>query len=385
VSTRDDDIEFDFFEEPATQEAPQRSLRRPLRTGGNGSDDGSRGPRRPLRGPAGFTPLLRLIGLVAFAILVVVLLVFWVQGCRDDQKQEAYEDHMTEVSQIADASEATGRELSDVLTTPGLKQADVEQRLSGLVQQEQLNVQRAQRLDPPGPIRDAHDELVQALQLRVSGLQGLADVFEQTKGSDDATEAGQLLTDQAQRLTASDVVWADLFRAPAIAELKRQDISGVEVPESQFVQTADLVTQRSMTQIWQRVHGASTGGTPTGVHGNGIAGVRVLPAGQQLNAGTETTIKASTDLAFEVSVTNSGGSQEVGVEVQLTIPKQPQSIVKKQTIDIIESGETKTVTFRSFPTLPFGEKVNMRVDVKPVPGETNTGNNTAEFPVFFSI
>jgi hypothetical protein len=71
--------------------------------------------------------------------------------------------------------------------------------------------------------------------------------------------------------------------------------------------------------------------------------------------------------------------------VQLTIPKQPKSIVKKQTIDIIEPGETKTVTFRNFPTLPFGEKVQMRVDVKPVPGETNTGNNTAEFPVFFSI
>src|SRR4029453_11576822 len=76
VSTRDDDIEFDFFEEPATQEASssQRTLRRPLRpSGGNGGGDG---PRRPFRTPSGFTPLLRLVGLVAFAILVVVLLVF---------------------------------------------------------------------------------------------------------------------------------------------------------------------------------------------------------------------------------------------------------------------------------------------------------------------
>ena len=71
--------------------------------------------------------------------------------------------------------------------------------------------------------------------------------------------------------------------------------------------------------------------------------------------------------------------------MQLTIPKQPRSIVKTQTIDLIEEGETRTVTFRDFPTLPFGEKINLRVDVKPVPGETNTANNTAEFPVFFSI
>jgi len=71
--------------------------------------------------------------------------------------------------------------------------------------------------------------------------------------------------------------------------------------------------------------------------------------------------------------------------VQLTIPKQPKSIVKTETIELIDAGETKTVTFSGFPTLPFGEKVNLRVDVKPVPGETNTGNNTVEFPVFFSI
>jgi CARDB len=384
VSTRDDDIEFDFFEESATKEAPQRTLRRPLR--GPGGDDGG-GPRRSLRPPTGFTPLLRLIGLVAFAILVVTLLVFWVQGCRDDQKQDAYQDHMTELAAIADSSDGVGRELGELLTTPGLKQADVEQRLGGLVQQQQLNVQRAQGLDPPGPMLASHDHAVEALQFRVSGLQGMADVFEQTKDADadQATAAGRMLAAQAQRLETSDVVWSDLFRASAMAELRRQDISGVEVPESQFVQTEDLATQRVMTPIWQRVHGASTGGTPTGLHGTGLAGVRVLPAGRQLTAGTETTIQASTDLAFEVSVTDTGDAQEVGVEVQLTIPKQPQSIVKKQTIDIIDPGETKTVTFRNFPTLPFGEKVNLRIDVKPVPGERNTANNTVEFPVFFSI
>ena len=213
-------------------------------------------------------------------------------------------------------------------------------------------------------------------------------MFNQTKGNaaDDAPEAGRLLAAQAQRLVASDIVWEDLFRAAAIAELRRKDITGVEVPQSQFVTTADFATQRSLTPIWQRIHGASTGGTPTGLHGTGIAGVRVLPSGKSLTAGSEpTTIQASTDLAFEVSVTDTGDSQEVGVEVTLTIPKQPESIVKKQTIDIIDPGETKTVTFRNFPTLPFGEEVNLRVDVKPVPGETNTGNNTIEFPVFFSI
>ena len=382
MTTRDDDIEFDFFEESATQEASQR---RPDR-GGDGSPP--RGPRRPLRAPTGFTPLLRLVGLVAFAILVVVLLVFWIQGCREDSERDAYQDYMTEAGDVAEASESIGRDLQELLTTPGIKQADVDQRLGGLIQRQQSDVDRAQGIDPPGALRLPHEDLVEALQFRVSGLRGLSEVFNQTKGNaaDDAPEAGRLLAAQAQRLVASDIVWEDLFRAAAIAELRRKDITGVEVPQSQFVTTADFATQRSLTPIWQRIHGASTGGTPTGLHGTGIAGVRVLPSGKSLTAGSEpTTIQASTDLAFEVSVTDTGDSQEVGVEVTLTIPKQPESIVKKQTIDIIDPGETKTVTFRNFPTLPFGEEVNLRVDVKPVPGETNTGNNTIEFPVFFSI
>ena len=109
------------------------------------------------------------------------------------------------------------------------------------------------------------------------------------------------------------------------------------------------------------------------------------PAGTQLAPDTETTIKASTDLAFDVAVKNSGENQEVRVEVTLTIPKIPTPIVKKQTIDILDIGETKTVTFKDFPDPPFGEKTSVQVSVKPVAGETRTDNNSAEYPVIFSL
>ena len=140
-----------------------------------------------------------------------------------------------------------------------------------------------------------------------------------------------------------------------------------------------------MTSIWQRVHGASTGGTPGGLHGNQLAYTVVNPAGVQLSTSTETTITISTDLAFDVGVTNSGDNQEVGVEVKLTIPAQPTPIKKTATIDLIDPGETKTVTFTDFPDVPFGEKTTVQVSVEPVPGETNTGNNSAEYPVIFSL
>lgn len=379
MSERDDDnIEFDFFEEPETREAAaqERAERRTPR---------GRPSRAPLRPAAGLTPLLRLVGLIAFAILVVVLLVLWVQGCQDDKKRNSYKDYLGDVAAVAKDSETVGRGLNDLLTTPGLKQSELQTKLNGLVEQQDLGVAQAQKLDPPGPLRPAHSSLIEALQFRVSGLQGLARAFEQTKGSSDAAKAGGLLAAQAQRLVAGDVIWDDLFKESAVAELKRQQISGIEVPDSNFVQTADLASNRSMVPIWQRIHVAATGGTPTGLHGTGITSVKVLPAAAQLSTTAENTVEASTDLTFVVGVQNTGDSQEVKLVVTLTIKQSPTAIIKKATIDLINPGETKTVSFADFPQVQLAEPLSLLVAVEPVPAEKNTTNNSFEYPVIFSL
>ena len=69
----------------------------------------------------------------------------------------------------------------------------------------------------------------------------------------------------------------------------------------------------------------------------------------------------------------------------LTIQQSPTPIVKKQTIEMINPGETKTVVFRDFPSVDFGEQRTLRIDVEPVPNERNTTNNSAEYPVIFSL
>jgi CARDB len=388
MSNRESDFEFDFFEEPATQEAPSRgdrSLRRPL--GGRGPR-GPRLPQRPLRPRAGFTPLLRLLGLIAFAILIVVLLLLWVQSCQNDAKRDAYTGYMTDMSAVARDSERVGRELSDVLTTPRLTPADLQKQLAGLVQQQRIGADRARALDPPGPLLAPHEEAVESLNFRTAGLAGISEAFRRTQGSRDAAAAGALLATQAERLVTSDVVWDDQFMKPSVATLRDEEISGVEVPDSNFVQTPDLASTSSMVPIWERINGSAasgSGGTPTGLHGTGIESVRVLPGGQTLSTTTENTVEASTDLAFAVAVANSGDHQEVKIEVTLTIQQSPTPIVKKQTIDIINPGETKTVAFRDFPSVDFGERRIMRIDVDPVPGEKNLTNNSAEYPVIFSL
>jgi hypothetical protein len=386
MSDREPDIEFDFFEEPETQEVSgrtDRTLRRPLGRGGRGP----RPPRGPVRPRTGFTPILRLLGLIAFAILIVVLLLLWGQSCQEDKKHAAYSDYMTDISAVGRESERIGRELSDTLTTPGIKPADLQKQLLGLVQQQEIGATRAKGFDPPGPLHAAHQSAIESLEFRVAGLSGLADAFRRTQGSKDAAAAGALLAAQAERLVASDVIWDDLFKDRAVIVLKQENVTGVIVPDSNFVQTPDLASTRSMVPIWERINGsvASGSGTTTGVHGTNIESVKVVPGGQVLSASTENTVEASTDLAFAVAVLNSGDSQEVKIDVTLTIQQSPSPIVKKQTIEIINPDETKTVVFRDFPSVDFGERRIMRIDVDPVPGEKTTSNNSAEYPVIFSL
>ncbi len=392
MSTHDDDdiLDFDFLDEGATSETqsrdPRPAERRPSGRGSRGSGGGSGGGpgRQFFRGGGGFTPLVRLVGLIAFAILLVVLLVFWVQGCNDHQRG-AYQSYTRDIGTAGSDSAKIGGQLAELLTTPGLKETDMVSRLDGLIQQQKQDVAQAQKLHPPGPVRAEHEHAVEALQFRVSGMQGLRKVFVATAKSTDAVAAGALLSAQAQRLLAGDVIWSDLFKAPAEQELKARGVSAVLVPASVFVTNPDLYTAKSLTLVSQRVHGASTGGTTTGLHGTNLESVKVVPSGQVLSTTTETTIKSSTALGFEVAVKNGGGSQEVQVQVTLTIPASPTRIVKTATIPVIDPGETKTVTFKDFPTIPIGSPTSVKVDVKPVKGESNTANNSAEFKIIVSL
>ena len=62
------------------------------------------------------------------------------------------------------------------------------------------------------------------------------------------------------------------------------------------------------------------------MHGSALEYVKALSGGQTvdgkaLSTGSENTVVATTDLAFAVAVKDSGDSQEVGIQVTLTIQK----------------------------------------------------------------
>ncbi len=95
---------------------------------------------------------------------------------------------------------------------------------------------------------------------------------------------------------------------------------------------------------------------------------------------------ASTNLAFEVAVKNTGDNLESKIPVTLTIQKQGTPIKQTQTIDVINPGEIVKVTFKNIDvTGVFGSRVTLKVDVTPVKDEARIDNNTYQYPVIFSL
>src|SRR3954466_2288033 len=320
MTERHTDIEFDFLDEPETEEATER-VRTPRR-------HTPRGPRRTLRPPSGLIPMLRLPGPIAFVILAVVLFVVLVRGCASDSKHGRYDSYLSDTRKVAASSTAIGRQLNQALSATGIKESQLEQKLKGLAAQQQQGVAQAQEFDPPGPLRVEHDRLVEVLSLRASGLSRLAGAFRQKATAKNASAAGQLIAAQARLLAASDVNWDYYFREPTQQELLRQSITDVGgVPDSEIFPNPDLASSQAMMSVCQRVHGAATGGNPGANHGSALVSVKALPDGKVLVAGasaSDNEITASTDLAFQLTVENSGDFQEFNVGVTLTIQKSPK-------------------------------------------------------------
>ncbi|MFN2471959.1 MAG: CARDB domain-containing protein [Gaiellaceae bacterium] len=376
MSERDTEIEFDFFEEP--DEAPEESRSRsPLRRA-------PRGPGRPPPGGSRVTPLIRLVVVVVVAIALVVLLVFVVDRCRGNGREAAYEDYMNDVAKVATDSEQAGRTFVSILINPTAKVADVEDQLRGLATRQDQGVDRARDIDPPGALREQHRHVIEALQLRASGLRGLADAFQRTTGVA-PKDAAELLADQARRLTASDVVWDDLFKDPAALELGRRNVRGVPVPDSNFLADPNLASVGQLRPIFRRIRTSTVGIPKDTVRGNRIVALTALPQDEELSTEELTVVQASTRLSFRVAVENSGDVPEVRIPVTLTIRKPRRSIVKTTEIATLNPGQTKTVTFTNFVDPPIGPQTTILVEVKPVDNEANDENNVAEYLVTFTL
>jgi len=373
----DDNIEFDFFEESAPAEpTSRRGLPRRPRKGGDEP------PRPPVHLAPGLMPILRLAGLVGGTIVAIVVVVWLLQGC--SSSSGAYKSYMDDVSTVAGDSQQLGTQLNGILATPALTEASLEKALNGLVVRSSAQIQDARDIRPPGKLRQQHQEMLSALQMRRIALASLLQTFRQTAKEKKNDSIGQVLSQQvSQRLLASDVIWRDLFAAASLPLLERQ-AKGVKPPASVILAKPENLDSRSLANLWKRVRATSASSSVT--RGTALYGVVIQPLNASLSTTKTTVVKLSTNMHFEVSVKDTGDSQEANVQVTLTILQEPL-ITLKGRIDVINPGEIKKVSlpWDADPLPIVGSPLKIRVEVAPVPHEARLSNNSADFPVEFAI
>jgi hypothetical protein len=382
MSTFDDEPQVEFFDETETLESSRRPRRRvrPPRAGG---------PRRPSPPPPGAVALARLAGFVALAIAIVVGLVFWVGSCQGKSKHDEYASYMNDVRPIAQSSARAGTAFVNALGSQRLTTRGLETKLGLWSRQQQEYYNEALRLRPPGPLQGAHQQVLATLQLRAIALAGLADALARA-GSKSTTDVADSLSDQAQTLRASDIVWSDLFKLPATEMLTRLGIRGVIAPPSQFIANPVVISPHSFGEVYGRLKSTGPTGQVSGLHGSALQKTVAVSNGATKELGTSapTTVDVSPSLVFNVTFLNSGNSQQVQVPVTLTVIVSSKPVVKQtKKVDSVSPQETATVSFGNLP-LPassFGANAQVHVQIGKVPGEKRLDNNTATYPVFFSL
>lgn len=122
----------------------------------------------------------------------------------------------------------------------------------------------------------------------------------------------------------------------------------------------------------------------TGLHGTGLVGVRALPAGKPMSPSRLNSVGGAKP-GFAVRVRNTGDSPETRIRVTITLLQTPAPVVASKTIPFLAPDAQAKVVFRSLGRVVYATKVTLRVDVQPVAGEHNRDNNSASYPVVFSL
>jgi hypothetical protein len=319
-------------------------------------------------------------------VIVLILLVLLVRSCFNARKENAIKNYANDSAELLRASKVEGDGLFQLLQGQGgADQAtSIINQLNGYRSESASLVDRANRLDVPGDLKDSQDELLSVLELRRDGLAKITDALRVALGDQNRREGTTEVAKQMQVFLASDVVDTLRFRGDLYQVLGDQDLSAPALPKNGFVPDIQWLQPDFVAdQVNALRTGTGGGGSAApGLHGNGIAAVSL--GGVALAPGGSASVQLTGNLAFEIQVQNQGENTENDVTVTVTVGDGGDADQREKTIDTIAPGEIQTVTIPLDQQPATGQNVPIKVEVKPVPGEQKTDNNTQQSSVIFT-
>ena len=192
---------------------------------------------------------VRLARLAGVVLLVVVVTVVAVTQIGAGDPAGPYRDYFNKLRGPASESQALGAHVAHLLAVGPTDQLAA--GLSAAAQRQQLLAAKVGALTPPPQLRVEQREAITAFQLRENGLVGLADLLRRAAAVPNAA-AGVFpaqLAEQGRRLVAADVIWHDRFLLPVRAQLQREHVKGLGIPNSTFLSSPDEFARAAMTYI----------------------------------------------------------------------------------------------------------------------------------------
>ena len=352
-------------------------------------------PRRAAGGAAAADNQTLLIRRVIAAVVIVVFLlalVFLVRSCQNSAKENALKDYNRSVASIGtESARQVGTEFFRLLSSGGDQSPqDLETAISGFRVQAEQQLKQAEKLDVPDEMQGAQASLLESLEWRRDGLDYIAQRIRTALGdSGDAADAAiEQIAGQMQVFLASDVAYRTRVVPLIQNALDEQEIGGQQIPQSAFlpdIRWLDPATVAS--QLGQQLSAGAgrdkNEPTGPGLHGTSIDSVSYGDTTLQPDTANQLTFSA--DTAFAVKFTNGGDNDEFDVKVTVRVQgSSGDAITGSDTINQIAPKASATASIQLEDPPPLGAAVTIRVRVTPVPGETKTDNNQAEYQALFA-
>jgi hypothetical protein len=105
--------------------------------------------------------MVRRAAAVGVGIVVLILLILAVKGCRDSARKQAFRDYFRDVDGLVQQSNQESRALFGLLTRPGTQSAvQLASNVNGYRGEAAQLVDRARGLDHPGELNNASQFIV---------------------------------------------------------------------------------------------------------------------------------------------------------------------------------------------------------------------------------
>lgn len=352
-------------------------------------------PRRPATAPGSAAVdaqqlMVRRGVALGVAVLVLLLLVFGVKGCLSNAKEQALKDYSSEVAGVVrDANDNTST-FFETLSGGSESPTDLQTQVNGLRVRAQAQVRQARGLDVPGEMQDAQRTLLLSLGLVEGAIRNVADKLPGALASDaaGAERSVTAIAGQMQAFTAADVVYSQRTSAYIQDVLRQEDVGGQPIQASAFQQnlgwlTPSVVAQRIGAGAAKGAGGGaqSNGPVAPGSHGHGLTSVAV--GSVDLQPGGASNRLPATNPTFTVKFANQGDNGEDDVSVRIRVTGGGKPITAAKTVPRTAAGAEASVEVPLGQAPPIGTAVKIAVEVRPVPGEKMTDNNSQEYTALF--